>query len=291
MKPPVMPIEETERKVELPPQVAEGLDDAGISFSEWSEVEPPNYQPAPAEVLQLFSIPFLRGNMELDTDVIAKSCRELVNQVASETGDVSREYTTYFDEDVRTKMHETEWFKEFSDKIKDTYITFVTNMFHTPVSHLTRNDIHLFAWINRYTGPHQHSSHNHVNSHMSGTYYVETTNSSQPIKFQSPNLMGNANHLAVDRPMEKEGFPNMVFDGVTGVDSTIQVYPVNNEFLLWPSYIMHSVEPTQEVMEDYERISISFNLKYRQEIDNNLTGHDLNYGHYFETEDINHSRD
>jgi|TARA_B110000438_G_scaffold274548_1_gene294821 hypothetical protein len=125
---------------------------------------------------------------------------------------------------------------------------------------------------------------------MSGTYYVETTKSNQPIKFQSPNLMGNANHFAVDMSGEKEGFPNMVFDGVSGVDSFVQVYPVNDEFLLWPSYIMHSVEPSQEFIEDYERISISFNLKYRQGIDNNLTGRDMDYGTYFSDEEVESNR-
>jgi|TARA_B110001452_G_C15232785_1_gene426931 uncharacterized protein (TIGR02466 family) len=283
MKAPVMPVDESEHK-----KVIEKIEETGISFSDWSEVEPTQYTPAPASLMQLFSIPFLRGNMEFDTDLIAESCRELVGDI--EDGDVGREYTTYFDEEVRTKMHETEWFKDFSDKIKDTYITFIGSQFHTPVSHLKRSDIHLFAWINRYTGPHQHSSHNHVNSHMSGTYYVETTKSNQPIKFQSPNLMGNANHFAVDMSGEKEGFPNMVFDGVSGVDSFVQVYPVNDEFLLWPSYIMHSVEPSQEFIEDYERISISFNLKYRQGIDNNLTGRDMDYGTYFSDEEVESNR-
>ena len=290
MKPPVMP-EERREKTEEQLSHEEKVFDAIETIPHMPELNdiPKEYIPAQAEVLQLFSIPFLRGKLDLDTDLIAKSCRELIDDV--EDGDVSREYTTYFDEDVRTKMHETEWFKEFSDKIKDSYITFIANMFHTPVSHLKRSDIHLFAWINRYTGPHMHSSHNHVNSHISGTYYVETEQSDQPIKFWSPNLMGNANHLAVDRGMEKEGFPNMVFDGVAGVDSTIQVYPVNDEFLFWPSYIMHSVEPTnnQNGIAHYERISISFNLKYRQEIDNNLTGHELDYS--FMQEEIGHNRD
>ena len=247
---------------------------------------PEGYQPAEAEVLQLFSIPFLRGQLNLDTDEIAQSCRDLLSEV--EQGDVGQEYTTYFNEDARIKMHDTEWFKDFSNKIKDSYITFIANMFQTPVAHLSRNDIHLFAWVNRYTGPHQHSSHNHVNSHISGTYYVKTEKSDQPIKFYSPNLMSNANHLAVDRGMQKEGFPNMVFEGVAGVDSSIQVHPIDDEFLFWPSYILHSVEPTHSFIEDYERISISFNLKYRDRIDKNLTGNDMSYS--FMEEDTEHNR-
>ena len=104
MKAPVMPVDKSEHE-----KVVKKIEETGISFSDWSEVEPTQYTPAPASLMQLFSIPFLRGNMEFDTDLIAESCRELVGDI--EDGDVGREYTTYFDEEVRTKMHETEWFK------------------------------------------------------------------------------------------------------------------------------------------------------------------------------------
>jgi len=315
MKPPVMPEERREKTeeqlsheekvfdaIKTIPTMTE-LNDEGtfdVPFDQVpdsvkrsaEEIYPPvpdSYQPAEAMLLQLFPIPFLRGQLDFDTDVIADSCREILRDV--EQGDVNNEYTTYFNEEARIKMHDTQWFKDFSNKIKDSYITFIANMFHTPVAHLSRNDIHLFAWINRYTGPHQHGAHNHVNSHISGTYYVKTEQSDQPIKFWSPNMMGNANHLAVDRSQQREGFPNMVFDGVAGVDSTIQVFPTNDEFLFWPSYLLHSVEPTnnQNGIAHYERISISFNLKYRDTIDNNLTGDDMGYG--FMQEEIGHNRD
>mgnify|MGYP000164154596 CR=1 FL=1 len=66
---------------------------------------PEGYQPAEAEVLQLFSIPFLRGQLNLDTDEIAQSCRDLLSEV--EQGDVGQEYTTYFNEDSRINMYDT----------------------------------------------------------------------------------------------------------------------------------------------------------------------------------------
>ena len=40
---------------------------------------------------------------------------------------------------------------------------------------------------------------------------------------------------------------------------------------------MHSVEPTSEILEDYERIAISFNLKHHQILDNNQTGDNMPY--------------
>lgn len=311
MKPPVMEkteglsgeMEQEVRRVKSDPQLrhedkifnmAEGTDvdtvieslQKGIIPDTLTEERGQGYQPAPGQVMNMFSIPFLRGQLNLDTDEVAEKCRELVAKQPK--GDICQEYTTYFDEDLRVSMHEHNWFKSFSNQIKDSYIAFCSNVYQQPVGHLCRDDIHLFAWVNVYTGPHQHSTHNHVNCHTSGTYYVKTTKSNQPIKFFSPNMSGNANHQAVDRPIEREGFPNIIFDGVQGCDSSFNYIPQEGEFLFWPSYVLHSVEPTYDYPEDYERISISFNLKHHLPLDNNETGDNMRYD--FLEEDINHER-
>ena len=244
------------------------------------------YQPAEGIIMPMFPTPFLRGKLELDIEEVAQSCRHLIGEI--EQGDVFQEYTTYFDESARVAMHETEWFHEFSNRIKDSYVAYCSNVFNIPVSHLERDAIHLFAWISIYKGPHSHATHNHVNSHISGTYYVKTEKSNQPIKFYNPNMGAIANHLAVDRPMEREGYPNMIFDGVEGCDSSFNYEPQEGEFLFWPSYIMHSVEPTQTVADDYERIAISFNLKHAQILDNNQTGDNMPYE--MVEENVNHGR-
>ena len=240
---------------------------------------PNEYQPAEGQIIPMFSIPFLRGNIPLDMKQVSEDCRDLVAQIKEIQGDnIATNYTTYFDEDIRTSMHDLPWFKEFSNIIKDSYVAFCSNMFHHPVSHLQRDDIHLFAWVNVYNEPHSHSTHNHVNSLMSGTYYIKTNENAQPIKFTSPNLSAIANHQSVDRPMGREGFPDFEFDGVEGCDSYVRYQPREGEFLLWPSYIQHevpAVDPSHEG--NYERISLSFNLKHRLPIDNNQTGDNLSY--------------
>ncbi len=240
-------------------------------------VKPPGdvYFPAEGYVMSMFPTPFLRGHLDLDVEEVAQSCREIVGEI--EDGNVFEEYTTYFNEDIRTKMHETEWFRRFSNQIKDSYIAFCQNVFEHRVGHLSRNDIHLFAWMSIYQGPHSHATHNHVNSHMSGTYYVKTEKSNQPIKFYNPNIAGIANHLSVDRDLERPEFPDIHFDGVEGCDSAFYYHPQEGEFMLWPSYIQHSVEPAHEILDDYERIVISFNLKHTDIIDNNTTGDNLSY--------------
>jgi uncharacterized protein (TIGR02466 family) len=304
MKPPVM--EDSPTMVELPnpsqpkgtftgkpPTAQFGVGDRVKPHTTVSAVVEPEpehgYAPAAGEILSLFSTPFLRGVIDLDTEVIAQDCRLLCDQVAERTGyNPQHEYTTYFDDDIRTSMHDMGWFKDFSNIIKDSYVTFVTNMFQHPVSHLERDDIHLFAWVSRYTGPHQHEAHNHVNCLISGTYYIKNTDEvTQPIKFWSPNHGVISNHQSVERPQERDNMPNMVFDGVHGSDSTMSYYPQEGQFLLWPSYILHSVPPVMgDVPEDYERISISFNLKHRVETDSNTTGDNMSYS-FFEEEVTN----
>jgi len=289
MKPPVMPGTEPTppRREKNDEQLAHEEKVFGVQGdeeSEWTVSNPSkesaSYQPAEGEVLSLFTTPMLRGDMARDKlDEIAVDCRLMVDEVKEIVGENPHtEYTSYFHEDIRTSMHDKEWFKTFSDTIKDSYITFCLNMFNHPVKHLCRDDIHLFAWVNVYTGQHQHAAHNHVNSIMSGTWYIKTDNSDQPIKFLNPNYTTLAGHLAHDRPYQREEHPDMIYDGVQGADSSVQFIPREGQFLLWPSYLIHSVEPVQQPPhEGYERISISFNLKHRQRIDNNTTGHNMSY--------------
>ena len=101
--------------------------------------------------------------------------------------------------------------------------------------------------------------------------------------------MSLANHQTVDRDFEREGYQNILFHGVEGSDSSFSYFPIENEFLLWPSYLMHSVEPMQDLPEGYERISISFNLKHRLPIDNNETGDNMEYHPYIQ-EEVEHER-
>ncbi|MAL34535.1 MAG: hypothetical protein CMK95_00560 [Pseudomonas sp.] len=275
MKPPVM---EEVRREENEQKEEKILYEGTFSLDRKDQLGrslPHAYTPAEGYIMNMFPTPFLRGQIDLDVEEVAQSCRNLVGEV--EDGDVFQEYTTYFNEEIRTKMHGEEWFRFFSNQIKDSYIAFCQNVFEQPVGHLSRNDIHLFAWISIYNGPHSHATHNHVNSHISGTYYVKTEKSNQPIKFYNPNMGAIANHQAVDRTITKEDQPNIFFDGVEGCDSSFYYDPVEGEFLFWPSYIMHSVEPAQEILEDYERIAISFNLKHADIIDNNTTGDNMSY--------------
>jgi len=237
------------------------------------------YEPARYESLGVFSTPFGRGILDIELDQVIEDCRSLVAQVKERCPDnTGQNYTTYFDQDLRTAMYEYDWFKEFSDRIKDTYVNFISDVFETPIDHLSRNSIHLYSWVNRYEGHHYHEVHNHVDSFISGTWYIKVGDT-VPIKFFSPNLMATFSHRTQDRTISREGFPNVEFNGVNGVDQEFCLFPKDGEFLLWPSYLQHAVPANQLPVDDkYERISLSFNLKHNEVLTDNETGHDLSYG-------------
>lgn len=248
-----------------------------------SDTKDTYFQPARhQDIIPLFSTPMFRGYMELNHDVIAEDVRQLVKKAYDRHGeqDISRNYTTYFDDDLREETEQLPWYNDLANILKDTYILYIRDCFGQDVAKLNRNDIHLFAWVNHYKTPHQHEVHNHVNSYISGTYYVKTQEVCQPIKFWSPNLMAQFAHNCVDQKIQRDGYD---IQGTEMVESEAHFYPTDGQFLLWPSYLQHAVPPIYDAPEDYERISISFNLKHRIEIDSTHTGDAMDY-EFLETE-------
>ena len=73
---------------------------------EESTLQSTDFQPAPTEVLQLFPTNMLRGSLPLDMNTISNDIRGLVNKVKEVEGnDTARNYTTYFNEEIRTSMY------------------------------------------------------------------------------------------------------------------------------------------------------------------------------------------
>ena len=234
------------------------------------------YQPAQHRILQLFPTPFLRGHIGFPPDQIIRDIDRLIDMVADKDNkDKLSNYTSYFDNDIREMTHKLSWFNDFANIMKDTYIEFIRTQFNTEVRHLSRKDIHLFAWINRYDAEHDHQVHNHVDSHISGTYYVN--NSDRPIKFWNPNMAAQYAHNGTEDMIKFDDLPNMGFTGCQGFQSEMMFEPSAGDFLLWPSYLMHSVPPTGNSEQEELRYSVSFNLKHRQELNDNETGDALYY--------------
>jgi|TARA_B110000240_G_scaffold195656_1_gene245798 uncharacterized protein (TIGR02466 family) len=244
-----------------------------------SQIKPTQYSPAQHRVMNLFPTPFLRGQLGFPENLLKKDIDKLISSVSKRDGkDKLSDYTSYFDQDIRDATHKLPWFTDFANIMKDTYIEFIRTQFNKDVSHLNRSDIHFFAWINRYESEHQHDIHNHVDSYISGTYYVNDTD--RPIKFWNPNMAAQYAHNGREDVVQFDDLPNMQFTGCEGFQSDMMFQPSAGDFLLWPSYVMHSVPPSTSASSS-TRYSISFNLKHTEPMNDTEHGDAFSYGNVF----------
>jgi len=238
------------------------------------------YQPARGEHLQLFATPIFRGFCPLNLKEIADDVRDIIAEVKQNNPDkpLNNTYTSYFHEDARDRTEMLPWFEDFANVMKDSYVDFIRLHYNFNVSELDRRDIHFCAWVNRYEGGNWHDTHNHVNSLISGTFYVKTVDT-QPIKFWSPNNVGEfATRAQMDYYENIEGLDNIKVYGTPTMQHEVQVFPREGEFLLWPSYLLHGVPQPEEQDDKYERISISFNLTHNEPLSNTHHGTPMSYG-------------
>lgn len=237
-----------------------------------------NFQPCETNVDYLFPIPFLSGQLKLDHQRVRQDMDRLIDQVADRHGDDNlSNYTTYFDGDIREQMHLLPWWTSFVNQMKDTYILFVKNVFESDVDYLSRHDIHFFAWMNRYDSHHSHEVHNHVNSLMSGTYYVDVDEDSQPIKFFNPSVTTIFGHQAGENQHQIQQNEKMTYTGTSGSLYDMTFKAQSGDFALWPSYLMHCVPPDNTQKESYTRYSISFNLNHSKNLGSYTEGDQMSY--------------
>jgi len=105
------------------------------------------------------------------------------------------------------------------------------------------------SWANRYFGDEHVSKHSHLNSMISGVYYVETSRSTSPIIFEKAYSYTNLFH-GTTSPGFKKNLSNQ-FNANTHV-----IYPKPGDLLLFPSHLEHTVPESQS--KDV-RYSLAFN--------------------------------
>jgi len=224
-------------------------------------------------VYQIFPTPFLRGELRLPHQQVAKDCEFLIGEIKKFDDDPKRYYTTYFHENVREMMRNTEWYTSFANQIKDTYIDFIRQSFDMRVDHLSRNDIHLFAWVSVWEEGITHTYHNHQDCLISGTYYP-VNEGGQSIKFLSPNV--HAQHPYGGQRIQdyKLDMPNTKGIGSGHSHIEMEINPTCGESMMWPSTLLHTVSEQQG---EYRRVAISFNLKHNDPLTHTEDGEDLSY--------------
>ena len=99
-----------------------------------------NFRPAFGEVINAFSIPILRGRIEeLDLEQARLDSRKWVETAKRRHGeDNGKNYTTYFDQDLRDELPRTDWGRQFVNIMKDTYVKWCAEVFGHDVDYLTR---------------------------------------------------------------------------------------------------------------------------------------------------------
>jgi uncharacterized protein (TIGR02466 family) len=100
------------------------------------------------------------------------------------------------------------------------------------------------AWVNINQKGHYNTPHNHPDSILSGCVYIKASEKAGNIRFEKEAGVG---YYSSTYLMDKHIYNH----------STI-VYPaLEKQVLIFPSYLLHSVEPNQS---DEDRISIAFNF-------------------------------
>ncbi len=235
------------------------------------------YSPCRGVYHNIFPIPMFHGRLDLDHKQVSNHCRNIISKVKDRhNGNTEREYTTYFDQDLREETEQQSWYTSFANQMKDSYVDFIKSQFNfeTPMS---RHDIHFFAWVSVYNKPHMHETHNHVKSRISGTYYPLADDDSMPLKFFNPNIMATFSHGARDDMMQIEGQEQMLYMGTHGCQTDVSFTPKTGDFLLWPSYMLHTVPRDVSDTKDIERIAISFNLQHAEDLGSYHHGDDFDY--------------
>lgn len=185
-----------------------------------------------AEMNDLFSVPVARCKLDIDVKEMAKECLNYSlnnpsisksNMGGYQSGDISN----------------LNWFQEFSNQLKEEVTRFEN---HTKCPK-TKG---LYSWLNINGKKDYNQVHAHPDGIVSGVFYVQAPKNCGKIVLQHPAL-----------PV-LESYWAPYYDEYTKYNSASWTFePEENLLLLFPSWLMHLVEPN---LSDEKRISISFNF-------------------------------
>lgn len=247
-----------------PPHAAQGDNPMEVPILE-------NQKPYKGELFPIFETPMFKGVIDTcNRDDVIRDIRKLTDVVKETHPRLDECYTTYFSKKARAMMYEMQWYKDFEMNIKQTYREYMEHVWDDYIA--DDEHVHLFAWVNRYQGRNSHNYHIHNGSTISGTWYIKADgNNDMPIKFVNPQaqMAMKMNELDYKECELKYDSPELGTNkacklGTSGFTHELHIHPNCMDFLLWPSWLYHGVEGQSEegYSENYERISLSFNLAH-----------------------------
>ncbi len=122
--------------------------------------------------------------------------------------------------------------------------------FHTEVLGLQIQSKYLItdSWVNCNTGEGGQSYHAHINSFLSGTFYLDSDESAAPIEFQSPKY-----NFAIEPHI---GFTPDTNNASIFSQPRAAIKPMEGDLLLWESHIRHGYSENHSP----NRMSLSINM-------------------------------
>jgi uncharacterized protein (TIGR02466 family) len=106
------------------------------------------------------------------------------------------------------------------------------------------------CWASILRGVDRFELHEHANSFLSGSFYLDADSNSQPIRFWDPRPQARVHDLPVDVAMRINR-------------RYFEIEATNGRLVLFPSWLAHWVRPS---MSDVPRTSVSFNLTLHGEV-------------------------
>lgn len=226
---------------------------------------------------QAFPTTMVSGHLDLDLEQVADDIRYLISKFKTVNDDPFQNYTTYFNQELREETSKMPWYNDFVNAMKDMYMLFLKEQYNRTVHDLTRHDIHFFPWVNLYSRENAHDAHNHTRSTLSGTWYIKVPKNAGPITFFNPSMSSAFAHCATDEPHQHPDVPNVSIMGTKGSQTQLVCHPQDGQFMMWPSYLLHSIQAGDFNDPDYERICISFNLHHHDPMSDMGNGDQMSY--------------
>lgn len=193
-------------------------------------------------IAPLFATPICETKLDLDVDPLVK----IADKFEYERMEVGNGW--YSSDKYALDKPE---FTELKTKIMDSVNYFIFNFLNV------KKDYEFYmtnSWIVKHDVGDWGQSHIHTNSLFSGVYYLHTNENSGKIVFRKAPTNTNIFPLACD----------LEFSDWNIYNSKVWTYwPFNNQLLIFPSHMFHSIEKNES---DEIRYSIAFNTFVRGKI-------------------------
>ena len=187
-----------------------------------------------AELNDLFSVPVASCFLDIDVKQLSKECIEYSkNKSSVQKSNVGG----YQSDDISSLSSKV--FTSFFKQLKEEVTRYTSHINCPKVKDF-------YSWININQYKDYNSTHAHPDGIVSGVYYVKVPENSGQIRLIHP----------AQQVMESYWSP--YYDNYNKYNSSSWVFPPEeNKLLLFPSWLLHYVEPN---LSNEERISISFNF-------------------------------